>query len=147
MFSLDDCATSLPDTALDFWGRCSCARAAWLALVRALLHRSRRSVVEFSILLRCHLRCRYSGRDSRYSLLDQHSGTSHFRVITRLCEPFPFRMIFVPRLSCIEPKSSNQAMELTASRRTTQLYMNSIPQPTATRALARGGRSCVSLGL
>jgi hypothetical protein len=36
---------------------------------------------------------------------------------------------------------SNRAMELTASRRTIQFRMSSIPQFAATRALARGGSS------
>jgi hypothetical protein len=39
------------------------------------------------------------------------------------------------------PKSSNHAMESTASRRTIQLSMSSVRQPAATRALARGGSS------
>ncbi len=36
----------------------------------------------------------------------------------------------------------NNAMELTASRRTIQLHMSSISQLAATRALARGSSSC-----
>jgi hypothetical protein len=39
---------------------------------------------------------------------------SHLRVISGLHESFYFRMIFVPDLFCIEHKSSNPSLQLTA---------------------------------
>jgi hypothetical protein len=50
------------------------------------------------------------------------------------------RLAIIRNVMTTQP--SNQAMELTASRRFTQLSMTSNHQPAATRALARGSSSC-----
>ena len=44
---------------------------------------------------------------------------------------------FAPRFPCTQRPPPNQALELTASRRTTSFSMTSTPSPAAARALAR----------
>ena len=78
---------------MGFRSRSSYTHVGFLAVVRSLFHRSRRSLVEFPLAVCGALRGSDSSFTARPEVVVQRSGTGHSSALSSLCGTFSFRMI------------------------------------------------------